>query len=183
MAYDFSAFKNEGKETEEWLRREYGGINTGRATPAVLDMVQAEIYGSRMPISHIASISIEDPRTLRVAPWDKTQVKDIEKAIMAANLGLSVAVDDAGLRVGFPQLTTENRERLIKVLKHKLEEGKVRLRAEREKVWNDIQAKERDGALPEDQKFKAKDELQKHVDECNKALEAIFEKKEKEVLG
>jgi len=183
MTYDFSNFKKEAKEVEEWLRREYGGINTGRATPAVLDNVQVEVYGSRMPIAHLAAISIEDPRTLRVAPWDKSQIKDIEKAIIASNLGLSVSADDAGLRVGFPQLTTENRLGLIKILKARLEDARVKVRAERETTWGDIQAKEKDGKMSEDDKFKAKEELQKHVDESNQGLEAIFEKKEKEVMG
>ena len=136
-----------------------------------------------MPISHVATIATEDPRTLKIVPWDKTQVKDIEKAIMAANLGLSVSVDDTGIRVSFPQLTTERRIGLIKILKEKLEEARVSVRGEREKVWNDIQEKERAGKMPEDEKFKGKEELQKIVDDAHKKLEAIFEKKEKEVLG
>ncbi|MDP3958092.1 MAG: ribosome-recycling factor [bacterium] len=183
MAYDFSAFKKEARETEEWLRREYGGVNTGRAAPAVLDVVRFEAYGALTQISHAAAVTIEDPRTLRVSPWDKGQVKDIEKAILSSNLGLSVSVDDLGLRVAFPSLTTERRGALVKMLKEKLEEARVRLRSEREKVWDDIQQKEREGKMSEDDKFKGKGEIQKHVDEANKKLEEIFEKKEKEVMG
>lgn len=183
MSYDFSQFKKEAKGAEDWLRNEYGGVNTGRATPSILDGVQVEVYGARSPISHIASISIEDPRTLKIAPWDASQIKDIEKAIMAANLGVSVSSLDTGVRVSFPQPTTEGRVRLVKILKEKLEHARVSIRTEREKVWNHIQAEERDGKIPEDQKFKAKEELQKLVDESNKALELIFEKKEREVMG
>lgn len=183
MAYDFSKFKRECRATEEWLKREYGGINTGRAAPALLDTVQIEVYGSRVPISHVAGILIEDARTLRISPWDKTQIKDIEKGIVISNLGVSVAIDDSGIRVSFPQLTTERRVQLVKMLKEKLEESRVKVRAEREKIWNDIQAKEKDSLMSEDDKFKGKEELQKLVDEANKTLEAIFEKKEKEVLG
>ena len=96
---------------------------------------------------------------------------------------LSGSVDDTGIRVSFPQLTTERRIGLIKILKDKLEEARVSVRGEREKVWNDIQEKERDGKIPEDEKFKGKEELQKIMDDAHKKLEAIFEKKEKEVMG
>lgn len=183
MAYDFSKFKKECKDAEEWLKREYIGINTGRATPALLDTVQVEVYGSRMPISHLATISILDPRTLGISPYDKNQIKDIERGIVVSNLGCSVSIDDYGIRISFPQLTTERRIQLVKILKEKLEEARVSVRAEREKVWNDIQAKERDGLMSEDDKFKGKEELQKLVDDTNKVLEEIFEKKEREVLG
>ena len=183
MAYDFSNFKKEAAGAEEWLKREYGSINTGRATSTVLDTIVVEVYGSHMPISHIATISTEDPRTLKITPWDKAQTKDIEKAITAANLGLSVSIDDTGLRVFFPQPTTERRISLIKVLKEKMEEARVSVRGERELVWNDIQDKERDGKMPEDEKFKSKIELQKIVDETHKKMESIFEKKQKEVMG
>ena len=183
MSYDFSKFKKEIIDAEDWLKREYSSFSTGRASSAVLDNVSIEVYGSRMAISHVATIGTEDPRTLKIVPWDKAQVKEIEKAIMAANLGLSVSVDDTGIRVSFPSLTTERRIGLIKILKEKLEEARVSIRGEREKVWNDIQAKEREGKMPEDEKFKCKDELQKLVDSAQAELEAIFEKKEKEVMG
>jgi ribosome recycling factor len=181
MNYNFANFKKETKKIEDWLSREYMQIHTGRASPSFLDSVSVESYGQRLPVKNIASISIEDPKTLRVAPWDKGQIKEIEKAIQSANLGLSVATDAEGLRVIFPQLTAENRSSLIKVLKQKLEDARVSLRVEREKVWNDAQKLEREGKMTEDEKFRAKDELQKIIDEQNKSLEAIFAKKEKEV--
>ena len=149
----------------------------------VLDGVSVESYGSRVPLNNVANVSIEDPKTLRIAPWDKNQIKDIEKAIAGANLGLSVATDDMGIRVIFPQLTTETRQSLVKVLKEKLEEQRITLRRERERIWEDVQAKEREGKLTEDEKFRAKEELQKIIDEINRTLEAIFEKKQKEVMG
>jgi len=119
---------------------------------------------------------------LRV-PFDKNQIKDIEKAINASNLGLSVATDDMGIRVIFPQLTTETRQNLVKVLKDKLEEQRITVRRERERVWQDVEVKHKEGKLTDDDKFRAKDELQKIIDEANKSLEASFEKKQKEVLG
>lgn len=183
MQYNFTNFKSELKKVEEFLGKEYSQLSTGRASPMVLDGVNVESYGSHQPVKNIASVSIEDPKTLRIAPWDKNQIKAIEKAILVADLGLSVATDEAGLRVIFPQLTTETREKLVKVLKEKLEEARITVRKEREKVWDEIQKMEKGGEMTEDEKFKGKEDLQKIVDESNKNLEGLFEKKQKEVLG
>ena len=183
MQYNFSNFKAELKKIEEFLGKEYNQLNIGRASPSVLDGVTVESYGSYVPLKNAASVSIEDPKTLRIAPWDKNQIKSIEKAVAGANLGLSVATDDAGLRVIFPQLTTETRQTLVKVLKEKLEASRITVRREREKLSEDIEAKEKDGKMNEDERFRSKEELQKIVNETNKNLEAIFEKKEREVMG
>ncbi len=179
MSYNFSDFKQNLKKVEEWLSKEYGGVHTGRATPMILDTISVESYGSLQPIKNVGSISIEDPRTIRVAPWDKTLVKAIESAIAAANLGLSVSADSDGLRVIFPQLTTETREKLVKVLKEKLEDARISVRKERDEAFTKMKA----ANLPEDDTFRAKDEMQKYVDEANQSLEAVFEKKEKEVMS
>lgn len=179
MAYSFTDFSTQGKEIIEWLKREYTGISTGRATPAILDLVSVESYGSRTAIPHVASVTIEDPRTLRVAPWDKSQVKTIEAALREADLGLSVSVDEAGLRIFFPQLTTERRAQLVKVLKDRLEDARVKVRMLRQETQKDIDAQE----LPEDDAKRALDELQKKVDEHNSLLEEVFTKKESEVMN
>ncbi|KKQ34641.1 MAG: Ribosome-recycling factor, partial [Candidatus Nomurabacteria bacterium GW2011_GWB1_37_5] len=120
MSYNFSNFKTDLKKVEEWLLKEYSQIHTGRASPAVLDSIYIDSYGSKMPIKNIASITVEDPKSLRVVLWDKSQIKTLEKAVQAANIGLSVAVDDQGLRVIFPQLTEETRGQLVKVLRLKM---------------------------------------------------------------
>ena len=179
MAYNFSSAKEEFKKVEEWLRNEYASLHTGRATPMVLDSVMVESYGSFQPVKNVGSISVEDPKTLRVVPWDKSQIKEIEKAVQAANLGLSVATDDQGLRVIFPMLTTENRQKLVKVLKDKMEDARISVRKVREATQDAIKA----AALPEDDAFRAKEDLQKLVDEANSALEAVFSKKETEVMN
>ncbi len=183
MQYNFSNFKNDLKKVEEFLSKEYTQLNTGRASPLVLDGVSVEVYGAFQPVKNVASVSIEDVKTLRVAPWDKGQIKAIEKAITTANLGLSVASDDMGLRVIFPQLTTETRQNLVKVLKERLENSRITVRKERERIWDEIQTLEKDGKMTEDERFRAKDDLQKIIDEANNSLEATFEKKQKEVLG
>lgn len=183
MQYNFSNFKGELKKVEEFLSKEYSQLNIGRASPMILDSVSVESYGSLVPVKNVATVSIEDPKTLRIAPWDKTQIKAIEKGIMLADLGLSTAVDDTGIRVIFPQLTTETRQKLVKVLKDKLEESRIVVRKEREHVWDDVQAQEKEGKITEDEKFRAKEDLQKIIDETNKNLEAIFAKKEGEVMN
>ena len=183
MQYNFSNFKSEIKKVEEFLSKEYSQLNIGRASPMVLDGINVESYGSFVPLKNVASVSIEDPKTLRIAPWDKTQIKGIEKAIVGSNLGLSVATDDQGIRVIFPQLTTETRQTLVRVLKEKLEESRISVRREREAVMEDIEAKEKEGKITEDDRFRAKEELQKIINETNNNLEAIFEKKEHEVMG
>lgn len=183
MQYNFSNFKLEINKIADFLSKEYSQLNIGRASPMVLDGISVESYGSFVPLKNIASVSIEDPKTLRIASWDKSQIKEIERAIIASNLGLSVATDDAGIRVIFPQLTTETRQTLVKVLKTKLEEQRITVRKERERIWDEVQKLEKEGQMTEDERFRAKDDLQKVVDEINQKLESIFEKKEKEVMG
>ena len=183
MQYNFTNFKLNLNKINEFLGKEYSQLSTGRASPMVLDGVSVESYGSYQPIKNVASISIEDPKTLRIAPWDKSQIKGIEKAILTADLGLSVATDDAGIRVIFPQLTTETRQKLVKVLKEKLEEARITVRRERGEIWEDIQNQEKAGKITEDDKERSKEELQKIIDEINKKLEETFAKKEKEVMG
>ncbi len=183
MQYNFSQFKTDLKKVEEFLSKEYSQLNVGRASPMVLDGVSVESYGSFQPVKNVASVSIEDPKTLRIAPWDKNQIKDIERAILAANLGLSVATDEAGMRVIFPQLTTETRQKLVKVLKEKLEESRITVRKEREEILSVMTSQEKEGKMTEDELFRAKEELQKIINEANNNLEAIFEKKQTEVMG
>ena len=181
MAYNFGPLQQEIKEAEEWLKREYQGLRTGRATPAILDAVSVESYGARMQVNQVASVAIEDAKTLRVSPWDASLVKSIERAIAESDLGLSVSVDDKGLRVIFPALTTERRAQFAKVAKEKLEEARVRVRSAREKTWEDIQNKEKEGGMSEDDKFRLKEQMQKLIDDGNKRLEEAAEKKETEI--
>ena len=183
MQYNFTNFKLDLKKVDEFLAKEYSQLSTGRASPMVLDGVSIESYGSYQPIKNVASVTIEDPKTLRIAPWDKNHIKQIEKAILVADLGLSVATDDMGIRVIFPQLTTETRQKLVKVLKEKLEEARITVRRERGNIWEEIQKLEKEGKMTEDERESGKVELQKVVDEANSNLEATFQKKEKEVIG
>lgn len=181
--YNWNDVKENKEKILEWLKAEYRSISTGRAAPQVLDLVAIDMYGSRTLVAHTASISIEDAKTLRVVPWDKSVLRDIEKAIYDADLGLSVSTDDQGLRVHFPSLTGETRQKLVKVLKDRLEEARIRVRALREDINKDIDAKGKAGEFGEDDRMRLRDEMQKIVDTANAELEELFAKKEKDVLG
>jgi len=183
MTYDFSAFKKKVGDIEEHLGKELSAIHTGRASLALLDGVSIESYGARLAISHVATVATEDARTLRIVPWDKANGKEIEKALNNANLGISVSMDDAGLRVFFPPLTTERRVAFTKVMRDKIEDARVSLKGEREKAKNDIIAQEREGVMSEDEKTRALEELQKLVDSTNNNFESTGDKKEKEIMG
>ncbi len=183
MAYDFNPFKKQIAGVEDWLKREFQQIRTGTATPAILDSVKVEVYGAPLGIKEVASVMIEGARTLRVMPWDKSQVKDIEKGIIAANLGLSVVVDDQGLRVNFPELTSDRRAEIAKTAKTKMEDAKKQVRQHRDTVIKDLDAKEKEGGMGKDEIFRLKKDAQKIVDDCNKKLDEANAKKEKEILG
>lgn len=178
MSYNFSGFKQGAEGALEWLRREYGSIRSGEANPGILDSVRVEMYGSQMPVNQVATILGEGARTLRITPWDKGALKPLDTAIREANLGISVSIDEQGLRVSFPELTNERRQALSKLAKQKLEEARVKIRNEREKVLSEA---ERSAALSKDDKFRVKEDLQKLVDESNKKLEELFDKKVKEI--
>ncbi|PIR82833.1 ribosome recycling factor [Candidatus Kaiserbacteria bacterium CG10_big_fil_rev_8_21_14_0_10_59_10] len=179
--YDFKELDQKFAGAKEWLSREYKTLRTGRANPSILDSVQVSAYGSMQPIQHVASVSVEGPRSLYIQPYDTSLLKDIERAVAAANLGLGTGADQSGVRVTFPELTAERRAEFVKIAKAKLEEARAAVRVARDEVWKDVQEKEREGELTEDDKYQLKDELQKKVDSINAELEAAFEAKEKEM--
>ncbi|MDP1625121.1 MAG: ribosome recycling factor [bacterium] len=183
MQYNFTAIKANLASTETWLQKELSTIRTNRANPSILDSVRVDAYGSDMAINQVASIANEDARTIRIAPWDQGLIKAIEKSIIVANLGLSVAVDDKGIRVSFPDLTGERRQEIVKMAKEKLEQAKIQVRKHRDEVNADIDNKEKEGGMGEDEKFRFKADAQKLVDESNKRLAEMLVKKEKEILG
>lgn len=180
---DFSTLKNKIKETEEWLSKECGQIRTGRATPTLLDEIKAEAYGSMMPINQLATIAGEDPRTLRIVPFDGSVSKAIEKAILVSGSGLSVSMDDKGLRVSVPALTEETRGQFVKIAKQKLEDAKITLRGERNKFNDDLQTKKKNSDISEDEMRRAQTEMEKLVKEASEKLEAQFKKKEAEIMN
>jgi ribosome recycling factor len=179
--YDFKKFDAELQEVVAWLQKELSGIRTGRATVTLLDSVFVEAYGSRMPLNQVATVSQEDPKTLRVNPFDFGQSSAIEKALNEADLGVSVSNSSSGIRVSFPDLTSDRRETLIKQANKKLEESRISVRSKRDDVKRDLQDKKKKGSLGEDDERRLVEEMQKKVDSTNKKLEDMFGQKEKEI--
>jgi ribosome recycling factor len=182
MAYNFSPFKQQVEDIKTWLSGEYSVLRTGRATSALLDNVLVESYGSKTPLKHVANISTEDPKTLRVTPWDTSSIRAIETGIAASNIGVSTSPDSTSIRVIFPDLTEDRRKMLVKLVGDKLEDGKVSVRKEREKVINDLNDQKKAGDLSEDDLRRYRDELQKLVDEANASLETMADKKKTEIM-
>jgi ribosome recycling factor len=179
--YDFKEFDQELSGAIEWLQKELASIRTGRATVTLLDSVFVEAYGSKMPLNQVASISQEDPKTLKLNPFDVNQSPEIEKALNEADLGVSVSNSSTGIRVIFPELTSERRELLIKQANKKLEEARISVRAKRDEMKKEIQNKKKDGQIGEDDEKRAEEDMQKKVDDTNAKLEEMFEAKEKEI--
>ncbi|HEY4480425.1 MAG TPA: ribosome-recycling factor [Candidatus Paceibacterota bacterium] len=179
--FNFGDLKEKIKNVDDWFAKELSSIRTGRATPAVLDFVEVLAYGQKMSIKELANILTEDAKTIRIEPWDQSVAKEIEKAIVSSNLGLSVAPFEKGLRVIFPELTSERREQFVKIVKGKLEEARASLRSARDKTWKEIEEKEKLGGMGEDDKFRLKTDMQKLIDDGNKKLDEMAAKKEADI--
>jgi ribosome recycling factor len=179
--YDLTAMKKKLPEAEEWLKRELSLLRTGRASPALLDNVTVEYYGAKQPLKHLGAINIEDARTLRFKPWDASLIPQIDQAVRTAGMGLQAIAEKDSLRVVFPELTEERRKALLKVVSEKLEEARISVRKIRDEYWRDIQDREREGKISEDEKFRLKDELQKLIDDIQKKMEEMVKAKEKEI--
>src|ERR1700733_817901 len=143
MPYDFKQFDMKMAAAKEWLVKEFRNFRTGRANPAILDGVSVSAYGSMTPLKQVAQIGVEDARTIRVQPYDASTVKDVERGIVAANLGVGTSSDGQVVRVTFPDLTGERRAELIKMAKAKLEEARATIRGARDEAWKEIQERER----------------------------------------
>lgn len=183
MTYNFQPLKTSLSSIEEWLTKEFQGIRTGRATPSLLDSVQVEAYGSRMSLQQVGGVSVEDARTLRISPYDMSQVKAIEKAIVDANLGVGVGSDDKGVRVSFPELTGERRTELTKIMGSKLEEARVKIRSLRSETISIFEKKEKEGGMGKDDLFRVRAEVQKIVDAGNETLDTLAKNKETEIMN
>lgn len=183
MPYDFTKFDSKIAAAKEWLAKEFRNVRTGRANPGILDSVQVSAYGSMVPLKQVAQIGVEDARTIRIQPYDPSTLKDIERSISAANLGVGTSADNSGVRVTFPELTGERRQELIKMAKSKLEEVRATIRVARDEAKKEIETRAREGTLTEDDKYNMTEELQKRVDKANEDLEGSFKKKEEEMTS
>lgn len=174
--------KEELEKNKAHLRGEVVTLSVGRATPLLVDGVMVDYYGTPTPLKQVASISTPDPRSLVIQPWDKGQLKEIEKAINLAKLGFNPVNDGEKIRINIPQPTEERRKDLVKHLNGILERSKIAARTAREEAMRDIKKMEKDGDISEDDRFRKQEEIQKIIDEYNQAIEAEGEKKEKEIM-
>jgi len=173
--------KPELENTIEYLKNELNKIRVGRATPVMVEDLKIECYGQTMPLKQLANISSSQSRTLIIQPWDKSIIEDIEKGIFKSPLGLTPIVDKETIRIKVPALNEERRKEIQKILGEKTEEAKISIRHKREEAWKEIQEQERNGEITEDEKFKAKDDLQDLVKEYNQKTEELKKRKEQEI--
>ena len=166
----------------ESLKHDLAKVRTGRAHPSLLDQVTVDYYGSDVPLSQVANISTEDARTLKVVPWEKPMASKIEKAILISNLGLNPSNDGTVIRVPLPALTEERRRDLVKVVKGEAEGARVAIRNIRRDANGDFKALLKEKEISEDEERRATDDIQKLTDHYIKEVEAVLEKKEKELM-
>lgn len=167
----------------ESLKNELTKIRTGRAHPSLLDHISVDYYGTPTALSQVANIAIEDARTLSITPWEKPMVAVIEKAILKSDLGLNPAVAGTVIRVPVPALTEERRRDLVKIVKNEAEGARVAIRNIRRDANGELKALEKDKAISEDEERRAEESVQKLTDKYIKEVEAVFEKKEKDLMA
>lgn len=177
------------KETEarmkgavQALDEDLGGIRTGRASPALVERLQIDYYGSLTPLIQLASISVPEPRSLLIRPFDASSMKTIERAILASDLGLTPNNDGKTIRLNLPPLTEERRHELVKVVNNRVEEARVAVRNVRRDSIRDLREFEQEKLISEDDRKRGEEELQKITDRLIDEVNAVGERKEKEIL-
>ncbi|WP_026879667.1 ribosome recycling factor [Ignatzschineria larvae DSM 13226] len=174
--------KNRMEKSVEALSVALGKIRTGRAHVSILDHIEVEYYGSMVPLSQVANLTVQDSRTLGISPWEKTMVGPIEKAIINSDLGLNPATTGTLIRVPLPPLTEERRKELVKVVGGEAEQAKVAVRNIRRDANNQIAAMEKAGEISEDIQRRAEEEIQKLTDTTTKKIEEVLAQKEEELM-
>ena len=164
------------------LEEDLGGIRTGRATPALVEKIPVEYYGIPTPLMQLASISVPEARSLLIRPFDATSLKAVEKAILASDLGLTPNNDGKAIRLNLPPLTEERRRDLVKVVHSRVEEGRVAVRNVRRDSIKDMREFESEKLISEDELKRGEDELQKITDRFIDEIDAVGERKEKEIM-
>lgn len=170
------------KKALDVLRKEYGSLRAGRATPALLDKITVDYYGTPTPVNQVANISVPEPRMIVLQPWEKSMFNAIEKAILKSDLGLTPSSDGSVIRLTIPQLTKERRSELVKVVHKKAEESRVAVRNLRRDANDSIKKLEKDKTISEDETKKAQDDVQKLTDKYIKEIDIVMAAKEKEVM-
>jgi len=164
------------------LEEDLSGIRTGRASPALVERLTVDYYGTYTPMIQLASISVPEPRQLLIRPFDPGSLKDLEKAILASDLGLTPNSDGKIIRLTIPQLTEERRKELVKIVRNRMEDTRVKVRNIRRDLIRDLREFEKEGMISEDDQERGEKELQELTDKMNDKVEEIGERKEKEIM-
>ncbi len=173
--------KQEMEKTLLFLDGEFSKIRTGRANPSLIEDISVDCFNEKFPLKQLSAISLRDSKTIVVQPWDKSYAEGIILALSNSGLSLSVVMDKETIKVSLPSLSSEYREELKKIMSLKQEEARKTIRKWRDEAWGEIQEKTRTGEIREDDKFRAKEELQKLIDQYNKKIEERKEDKLKEI--
>jgi ribosome recycling factor len=174
--------KSDLEKNIERFKEEMGKLRTGRANPSLVEGIVVDYYGTKTPLKQLATLNVPEARLITINPWDKNALGSIETAVRASDLGFNPTNDGQIIRINIPALTEERRKDLVKVLNQKSEESRIAIRNVREDAWKEIQDMEKAGTISEDDKFRGKEKLQKIVDEYNKQVEDLRERKEKEIM-
>ena len=180
---EYKVYEDKMKKSIESVAADFASVRAGRANAAVLDRISVDYYGTPTPIQQIASIGSPDPRTLTIQPWDASALKLISKAIQESDLGINPQNDGKVIRLTFPQLTEEHRKELVKQIAKYAEGGKVAIRNIRRDAVDHFKAMKKNGELTEDDVKDAEKDIQKLTDQMCKEVDALLEKKEKELLA
>ncbi len=178
----FARAQEKMDKTINALLNEYSTIRAGRANPAVLDRIMVEYYGTPTPINQVAAISVPEPRTIMIAPWDKNSLRDIEKAILTSDLGLNPQNDGSTLRLNFPPLTEERRKELVKGVYKYAEDSKVAIRSIRRDSLEKLKDMKKKSEITEDDFKNAEKKMQDITDKFCKEIDSIAAKKDKEIM-
>ena len=170
------------EKTISSFKKDLGTLRTGRANPAMLDLIRVDVYGQKMPINQIATITVPEPRTISIQVWDKNNVKLVDSEIQKSNLGVNPQVDGELVRIHIPQLTEERRKELTKILKNLGEKAKVSIRNVRRECNDNIKGLLKEKKISEDESNNFEEDVQKSTDENISLIEKILTEKEKEIL-
>jgi ribosome recycling factor len=174
--------KAEFQAAIEHYQKELSGMRTGRASAALIEGIRVEVYGQSMDLKSNASITIPDNKTLQIEPWDKSIVKDIEKALIDANIGMQPNTAGTTIRLVMPPMTEENRKNMVKLVNQREEQAKITVRNIREKIKTAIQADEKEKVISQDERTRDLEKLDKMVAEWNAKIDALTADKEKEIM-
>lgn len=182
MTFDINIYKQKMNKAVEVLKKEFLGLRTGRASPGLLEPLQVDAYGSKVPISQIGNISVPDPRTLTIQIWDNSLVASVESAIRSSDLGLNPMTEGTLIRLPIPDLTEERRKEIVKIASKYCEDSKVVVRNIRRDAMDSIKTLEKNKEFSKDELFQHSDLIQNLTDETIKSIDNLYNEKEKDIL-